>query len=113
MSSEIFEVKKEKDHVIVRLKGRIDVHMATQIENFLMNLIEENPKENLILNLSEVEYMSSSGLRVFVSIMRILKEKNRMLKLSNLSLAVKRVFEVVELMDMFDIYNDEQEALAN
>lgn len=113
MSSEIFEVKKEKGHVIVRLKGRIDVHMATQIENFLMNLIEENPNENLVLNLSEVEYMSSSGLRVFVSIMRNLKEKNRMLKLSNLSLAVKRVFEVVELMDMFDIYNDEQEALAN
>jgi anti-sigma B factor antagonist len=57
--------------------------------------------------------MSSSGLRVFVSIMRYLKERNRNLKLSNLSLAVKRVFEVVELMDMFDIYNDESDALAS
>ncbi len=111
MTSEIFETRNEKNHIIVYLKGRIDVHLATQIENFLMKIIEENPKEHLILNLAEVEYMSSSGLRVFVSIMRSLKEKGRSLKLSNLSLAVKRVFEVVELMDMFDIFEDEKDAL--
>lgn len=87
--------------------------MASEIESELMKLIEQNPNKDFILNLSDVEYMSSSGLRVFVSIMRYLKERNRNLKLSNLSLAVKRVFEVVELMDMFDIYNDESDALAS
>lgn len=111
MSSGIFETRSENNHIIVYLKGRIDVHMATQIENFLIKIIEENPNNHLILNLSEVEYMSSSGLRVFVSIMRSLKEKGKTLKLSNLSLAVKRVFEVVELMDMFDIFQDEKDAL--
>ncbi|MFN3603312.1 MAG: STAS domain-containing protein [Leptonema sp. (in: bacteria)] len=112
MSSEIFETRSEKNHIIVYLKGRIDVHMSNLVENFLMSLIEQNPTQDLILNLGEVEYMSSSGLRVFVSIMRYLKEKNKNLKLSNLSIAVKRVFEVVELMDMFDIYEDEQDALS-
>ena len=57
--------------------------------------------------------MSSSGLRVFVSLMRNLKESNRSLKLCNLSPAVRKVFEVVELMDMFDIHESEEEALAS
>ncbi len=108
-----FENKIENEHVIVYLKGRIDVHLASEVESFLMRLIEENPDKNFVLNLGEVEYMSSSGLRVFVSIMRYLKEKGKNLKLSNLSIAVKRVFEVVELMDMFDIYKDEKDAIQN
>jgi len=107
------DTREENNHIIVYLKGRIDVHLASEIESELMKLIKQNPNKDFILNLSDVEYMSSSGLRVFVSIMRYLKERNRNLKLSNLSLAVKRVFEVVELMDMFDIYNDESDALAS
>lgn len=107
------DTREENNHIIVYLKGRIDVHLASEIESELMKLIEQNPNKDFIFNLSDVEYMSSSGLRVFVSIMRYLKERNRNLKLSNLSLAVKRVFEVVELMDMFDIYNDESDALAS
>jgi len=107
------DTREENNHIIVYLKGRIDVHLASEIESELMKLIEQNPNKDFILNLIDVEYMSSSGLRVFVSIMRYLKERNRNLKLSNLSLAVKRVFEVVELMDMFDIYNDESDALAS
>jgi anti-anti-sigma factor len=106
-----FDTREENNHIIVYLKGRIDVHLASEVESYLMKLIESNPNKNIILNLNDVEYMSSSGLRVFVSIMRYLKERNRNLKLSNLSLAVKRVFEVVELMDMFDIYEDESDAI--
>jgi anti-sigma B factor antagonist len=68
---------------------------------------------HIILNLHDVEYMSSSGLRIFVSTMRLLKEKNRLLKLCALNNAVKKIFEVVELMDMFDIYETSEEALAS
>jgi anti-sigma B factor antagonist len=78
----------------------------------LNDVIRKHTGKNLILNLDDVEYMSSSGLRVFVSLMRTLKESNRSLRLCNLSVAVKKVFEVVELMDMFDIYDSEEEALA-
>jgi anti-sigma B factor antagonist len=57
--------------------------------------------------------MSSSGLRIFVSTMRILKEAKRKLKLCNMNNAVKKIFEVVELMDMFDIFESEEEALSS
>jgi anti-sigma B factor antagonist len=99
--------------IVVGLSGRMDVHLASEIEAELGKLVAQHATKHVILNLDEVEYMSSSGLRVFVSLMRTLKESNRMLKLSNLSVAVRKVFEVVELMDMFDIYDSEEEAVAS
>lgn len=107
------ETKEMSDNIVAYLKGRIDVHMASEIEAALQKIIRENPQHNIILNLKDVEYMSSSGLRVFVSLMRMLRENSRALKLTNLSIAVKKVFEVVELMDMFEIYESEEAALKS
>lgn len=100
------------NNVVVYLSGRMDVHLASDIESELQQIMQKFPDKDIILNLDEVEYMSSSGLRVFVSLMRTLKDSGRALKLCNLSMAVRKVFEVVELMDMFDIYESEEEALA-
>lgn len=108
-----FETREANENMVAYLKGRIDVHMASEIEASLQKIIRENPGHNIVLNLKDVEYMSSSGLRVLVSLMRMLRENNRALKLTNLSVAVKKVFEVVELMDMFEIYDTEEAALKS
>jgi anti-anti-sigma factor len=106
--------KKKVDNVIViYLGGRLDVHLSAEIEKQINNVIQTESRSHLLLNLKDVEYMSSSGLRIFVSTMRILKESNRKLKLCNMNNAVKKIFEVVELMDMFDIFDDEDEALKS
>ena len=105
---------EEKNNVkIVYLEGRLDVHLSADIEKELNDIIKKNSNSHLLLNLKDVEYMSSSGLRIFVSTMRILKEANRKLKLSNMNNAVRKIFEVVELMDMFDTYDSDEEALAS
>ncbi len=105
------KIKDTDKFVVVYLAGRIDVHLASEIESELNELIEKNSSKSFLLNLADVEYMSSSGLRVFVSLMRSLKESGRNLRLSNLSVAVHKIFEVVELMDMFEIFKTEDEAL--
>lgn len=109
----IFEQKISHNTLILSLKGRMDVKGASEVEDSLKKVILENHPLDVLLNLEEVEYMSSSGLRIFVSIMRILSEKNRKMKMCNLSQAVIKVFEVVELMDMFRIYHTEEEALQS
>ena len=104
----------EKDnYLILYLQGRMDVKNSSDIESDINALIHQNPNLGIILNLEKVEYMSSSGLRLFVSIMRTLKEQNRNFRLCNLSQAVIKIFEVVELMDMFSIYKHEEDALKN
>jgi anti-anti-sigma factor len=101
------------DVIVIYLKGRLDVHLSADIEKEINRIIKDEPQAHLLLNLAEVEYMSSSGLRIFVSTMRILKESQRKLKLCNMNNAVKKIFEVVELMDMFEIYDSEEEALKS
>ena len=107
------QTKNVNNVIVVYLQGHLDVHLSADIEKEINNLIKEQPNTHLLLNLSGVEYMSSSGLRIFVSTMRILKESNRKLKLCNMNSAVKKIFEVVELMDMFEIYESEEEAIAS
>lgn len=104
--------KESEDFVVAYLKGRIDVHLSTEIEKEINAIIAKFSDKSLIINLEDVEYMSSSGLRVLVASMRVLKSNNKNLRLCNLNTAVKKVFEVVELMDMFDIYSSEKEALT-
>jgi len=106
-----FNTKKIDDNIVIYLAGRLDVHLSADIEKEINELIKSEAKSNFILNLKDVEYMSSSGLRIFVSTMRILKESKRKLALSNMNNAVKKIFEVVELTDMFDIFDTEDEAI--
>ncbi|MFC1671357.1 STAS domain-containing protein [Spirochaetota bacterium] len=98
---------------VIYLAGRLDVHLSAEVENEINKIIQSDSNNHLLLNLKDVEYLSSSGLRIFVSTMRILKESQRVLKLSDMNNAVKKIFEVVELMDMFQIYDTEDDAIAS
>jgi len=107
----MLRTKEVGNTIVAYLKGRLDVHISGEIEKDLMQLSDKNPDSDFVLNLEGIEYMSSSGLRVLVALMRHLKTRNRKMKLCNMNVAVKKIFEVVELMDMFDIYPSEEEAL--
>ncbi len=104
--------ESRKDVTIVYLKGRLDVHYSEEIENELNNLISQGRKK-ILLNLENVEYLSSSGLRVFIAISRRLKEVGGELKLMKLNETTKKIFKIVELTDMFDIYETQEEALKS
>jgi anti-sigma B factor antagonist len=106
-------VKRVGNVDIVYLVGRLDVHLSSEIEKELDKIIRNESDTHLLMNLEKVEYMSSSGLRIFVSTMRTLKEQKRRLALCNMNNAVKKIFEVVELMDMFEIYDSEEDALKS
>ncbi len=109
----LLKKKKVGNIYIVYPEGRLDVTMATEIEDALNKLIDEENARNIILNLEGVEYMSSSGFRVCIAILRKLKSLNGNFKLSNVRPAVKRIFDVIELTSLFDIYNTEDEAIKS
>jgi len=112
MNIEIKVSEERKDVTIVYLKGRLDVHLSAEIETELNKIIDEG-KNKLLLSLKDVEYLSSSGLRVFIATSRKLKEKNGELKLMKLNETAKKIFKIVELIDMFDIYESEEDALKS
>lgn len=105
--------KKVEDRLIVYLEGRLDVTVATDVEEQLIKLIDDEGEKHIILNLEQVEYMSSSGFRACIAILRKLKQRDGSLKLCNIRPSVKRIFDVIELTSLFDIYDSEEAALQS
>ncbi len=105
--------KKTGNIVIVYPEGRLDVTKSTELEEEIMQLIEKENARNIIMNLENVEYMSSSGFRACIAILRKLKSLNGNFKITNVRPSVKRIFDVIELTSLFDIYESEDEAIKN
>lgn len=110
MSFEVKNVENQPDVSIIYLKGRLDVHYSSEVETAINKLIDQGGKK-LIISLNDIEYLSSSGLRIFIAISRKLKEVNGQLKLIKLNDTALKIFKIVELIDMFDIYDTEDEAI--
>jgi len=107
------EIKVLKNNSAVAYpSGRLDVAISAELEEQLIQAVEKNSIDHLVLNMKNVEYMSSSGFRVAIALLRKLSDKGGSLKISNLKPAVKRIFDVIELTSLFEIFENEEEALS-
>ena len=107
----MFRTRKIASDVIVYLRGRIDHQDSKKIEDFIVSEISNNHGCDLTINLKDVEYLSSSGLRIFLSAQRILIKNGQSLKLSNLQEPVEKLLEAAQLKMHLKIYEDERDAL--
>ncbi len=99
--------------IVVDFAGKIDFQLSIDFEIELNEIIQKVPEKHFLFNLEEVEYMDSSGIRLFIATSRILEKTNRNLKLCNLNSSIKMIFRVIKLIDMFEIFESEVEALAS
>lgn len=109
----MLNTKKVGEKLVVYLEGRLDVSVANEVEEELARLIDQDGNNHLVLNMEKVEYMSSSGFRACIATLRKLNAKNGSLKLSNIRPSVKRIFDVIELTSLFEIFDSEAEALKD
>ena len=99
--------------IVVDFAGKIDFQLSIDFEIELNEIIQKEPEKHFLFNLEEVEYMDSSGIRLFIATSRILEKANRKLKLCNMNSSIKMIFRVIKLIDMFEIFESEVEALAS
>lgn len=93
--------------LVLRMRARIVQDVSEALMDFVSKR-DLGPEGRLILNLSEVVYMSSSAIGALV---RIGSECR--LKLAAPSDAVRKVLELGEILPMFDIASSEEQALAD
>ncbi len=99
--------------VVINLTGRLNVFLSAEIDKEINDIISKEADKHLLLNLKDVEYMNSSAVGVVMSIAKTLKETERSLKLCNINYSVGKMFIVLNLMDIFDIYESEEKAIAS
>ncbi len=107
-----FEVKRKdiQDVSIVHLKGYLDAHTASEFENMLQNLVDEN-RVKIVVNLSELSYISSAGLGVFMGFIEDVRNKNGDIKLAEPTEKVYRVFDLLGFPVLYEIFKQETEAI--
>ena len=94
-------------------KGELkDEREILRVLDKLGDLVEKRNKVQLLLNLSGVTYISSSGLGAIVSLMKKIAAKEGGMKICCLRPDVREVFEVMQLDRIIPVVDTEQEALA-
>lgn len=89
-------------NVIITLKGRLDTMTATQLDDEAKS-IDFDGVETVTLNLKDLEYISSSGLRVILALYKNLKSKGGNLKIVNVSNTIMELFSMTGMSDYLDI----------
>ncbi|MCT2401532.1 STAS domain-containing protein [Novosphingobium mangrovi (ex Huang et al. 2023)] len=97
--------------LIVSVAGRLDSNTAPQLESTLPERIESNAAT--IVDLSQVSYVSSAGLRILLKGAKVAKASGNRLILSGLAASVREVFDISGFSSIFAIEPDVDAALAS
>ena len=107
-------IRKEKigNFSVLKIKGRIDTIHSSAFEDEVSQLFDSGEK-NLIFNCGEMNYISSSGLRIFLVAQKKAKSINGKLFLSNMQPAIQEIFRISGFSNLFRIFDTQEEALEN
>ena len=86
----------------------LDASNAGDFKRDIAPILDAHPK--MVLDLSRVRFVDSSGLGAFISCLRRLNAKGGDLKLCGMSKAVRAVFELVRMHRVFDILGTKEDA---
>jgi anti-anti-sigma factor len=95
-----FKIAEEEgagDDLVVRLVGEIDVATAPQFERVLLR--HRPPRQRVVLDLGELRFMDSTGLRILLHARRVAAEGNWRLALRSVPPNIRRLFELSGVQD--------------
>jgi anti-anti-sigma factor len=98
------ETKKESGITTVSIKGRMDAVTTPEIESRLTQLVDGGEKR-LLINMGELEYISSAGLRALLATAKRLKSEQGDIAFANLGGHVREVFEISGFYSIFKVYD--------
>ena len=99
--------------VILDLSGDIDLAHSPAVRKALLLEIKEKKTPKVYLNLEKVRYIDSSGIASLVEGLKASRDIGSRLVLYGLSKSVREVMELSRLQKIFEIYDNEEQALAS
>jgi anti-sigma B factor antagonist len=108
------EVSEVGDVTVVRFRDHKIVEEVNiqELGQEMFHLVEKDRRGKLLLNFSSVEFLSSSALGKLITLDKRVKAHGGVLKLSNIRPEIYEVFAITKLNRLFDIKEDEADALA-
>ena len=98
------------DYTVIVLRGRLDAHSALKFEQSAVKLLDQG-KRKVVVDLGEVDYINSKGLRAFLVLGKKLNQTHGKLGLCGVRKAVRFVFEVAGCDSLFNFFPSPDEAI--
>jgi len=107
------EIREVQGVTIIRPEGKItigegDVRMREAVEKALAD-----GKKKLLVDLGKVSFMDSSGVGELVGCFTTVMNRGGKLKLLNLTKKIHDLLTITQLVTVFEVYKDEQEAITS
>lgn len=96
------EIRKEKNgsELNLAIEGRLDTTTAPELEKVINE--DCGGVEKLVLDLKDLEYISSAGLRVFIKAQKMMNDQGEMI-IRNVNETVNEIFDITGLLSIFTI----------
>lgn len=98
------------NRMVVYLGGRLDAQTYQEADRRFDELLRDTPDMvTLVLDLGNLTYISSAGLRSVFRVRKVLSERNGMALLVNMQPQVRKVFDVVKAVPINEVFASEEE----
>lgn len=107
------ETRKQDDVLIVKLDGRLVAGTGAQELEQAMNRFVADDEKKILLDLSAVQRIDSSGIGELMQGRKLAQRFGCELRLLNVEGQVHHVLEIGQLLPLFRVYSEEDEALED
>lgn len=110
-----FTISRVGQATVVKLAGpRItDQVYVSELGDELIAVVEAAEPPDILIDLNDVEFLSSSVLGKLIRLLKRIRETNGRLRLCSIRPSILEVFEITQLHKVFEIYPDADEALGS
>lgn len=98
----IFNIQETSPKVLATVSGRLDTPAAVQAQQEIVPLLDNADKE-IVLDCSALEYISSSGLRLLLTIRKEAAAKGGKVVIQHINDDIKSVFMMTGFYNLFEI----------
>jgi anti-sigma B factor antagonist len=96
-------------HKIIAVDGEVDLYNVGELKKSIFDLIDEEDVESLIIDMSDISYMDSSGIGALVAGKKKMKVNDGKFALMNIGEDVLNILKLATLDKFFTIYESEKD----
>ena len=105
------ETVEREEGLVIHMSGSFDRRASEDLEDVIND--NESSHDNVVINMFDVNYISSVSIGTLVKLHRELTDKNQNLMISNVSDECQQIFNMISAHEILPIFEDEDEAFSS
>ncbi len=107
------KVNERYEAVVIDLKGNVMGGEDTKEFNDLLHKLIDEGKKNIVVDLSDVKFMNSSGLGMMIGGLTTMKKAGGNLKLARVTEKIESLLIITKLITIFEFYENVDDAIKS